>query len=80
MNGNVSVHTETELRVGYARTDITPTEPVPLRGYGNASHRMSERVLSPLCATCLAVTDGRGETVLIYALDLCECTLPWRRR
>ena len=29
------------MKIGYARIDITPTEPVPLAGYGNTSRRIS---------------------------------------
>ena len=38
------------MKIGYARIDITPTEPVPLAGYGNTSRRISQNVLSPLCS------------------------------
>lgn len=60
------------VKLGYARVDITPTESVPLRGYGNTSIRMHTNVLDPLYATCLAFTDAAGETALIYAMDLCS--------
>ena len=63
---------ETTIKLGYARVDITPTEPVPLRGYGNTSIRIHTNVLDPLYATCLAFTDDAGETALIYTLDLCS--------
>ena len=59
------------IKLGYARVDITPTESVPLRGYGNTSIRMHTNVLDPLYATCLAFTDEAGETALIYTMDLC---------
>lgn len=62
---------EKKLLVGYARVDITPTEPVPLAGYGNSSARMSQSVLSPLYSTCIAITDGDGITVLMFHNDLC---------
>lgn len=71
-----------ELRVGFGRVNITPSYSVPLYGYSNSSGRMSERVLDPLFATCLAFTDGDGETALIYTLDMCSpfdvCTEVWR--
>ena len=60
------------IKLGYARIDITPTEPVPLRGYGNTSVRIHENVLDPLYATCLAFQDEKGEKVLIYTLDMCS--------
>lgn len=55
---------------GYARTDITPTEPVPLAGYGNTSFRISQNVLSPLCSACLALTGPDGNTVILVHNDL----------
>ena len=58
------------ISVGYARLDITPTMSVPLAGYGNSSQRMSKSVDSKLYATCLALSDGNGQPVLLYALDL----------
>lgn len=65
---------ENMIRLGYARVDITPTESVPLRGYGNTSIRMHTNVLDPLYATCLAFVDDQGATALIYTLDLCSLT------
>ena len=56
--------------VGYARVDITPTESLPLAGYGNTMQRMSAGVLDPLFATCIAITDGSGSTLLICTVDL----------
>ena len=60
------------IKLGYARMDITPLEPVPLRGYGNTSVRIHENVLDPLYATCLSFQDEKGETALIFAMDLCS--------
>ena len=65
------------LNIGYGRADITPRESVPLRGYGSTSNRMSQRVLDPLMATCLAVTDEHGESVLLFALDLTGASEYW---
>ena len=59
------------VKLGYARVDITPTEPVPLEGYGNNSGRMHANVLDPLYATCLAFEDGQGNRALICTLDMC---------
>jgi len=56
-------------KVGYARADITPTEPVPLMGYGNTIRRISGPVLDPLYATCVAISDAKGETVLMLGID-----------
>ena len=60
------------IKLGYARTDITPTESVPLRGYGNTSVRMHTNVLDPLYATCLAFEDENGSRALIFTMDLCS--------
>ena len=56
-------------RVGYARADITPSEPVPLMGYGNTFRRISGPVLDPLYATCVAISDESGNTVLMIGVD-----------
>jgi len=61
---------EQTLSVGYARIDITPTESVPLCGYGNTQTRMSQGVLDPLYATCIAFSDAQGGTLVLYTLDL----------
>lgn len=61
----------TKLQVGFGRIDITPLEPVPLRGYGNTSKRISNNVLSNLYSTCIAFTDSEDNTVLMFHNDLC---------
>ena len=63
---------EKVLKVGYARVDITPREPIPLRGLGNSEGRISTEILDPLYATCLAFTDENDNTVLLYHMDLCH--------
>ena len=60
----------TGFSVGYAMKDITPTEPVPLAGYGNTDQRISEGFLSYLMTTCTAITDEKGTSVLLFANDL----------
>lgn len=59
-----------KLLVGYARTDITPEDSVPLAGYGNTLQRMSQGVLDPMMATCIAFTDPAGKTMLLFSLDI----------
>ena len=59
--------------VGFGRTCITPTESVPLAGYGNTSTRMSSNVLNDLYATCVAFRDAYGHTALMFHLDLICC-------
>ena len=58
------------MHVGYARTEITPSESVPLAGYGNTSSRMSLNVLDPLYATCIAFSASDGTKALIFSVDL----------
>ena len=62
------------FRVGYARVDITPSESVPLRGFGKTTERMSNGYLDPIYATCLAFTDAEEHTFLWYAIDLAGAT------
>lgn len=62
--------------VGFARVDITPTESVPLAGYGNTSQRMSDSVRDPLYSSCTALTDENGATVLLFHNDLCTSSAP----
>lgn len=60
----------TAFSVGYAKADITPTESVPLRGYGDAMERFSNGVLEPMYATCVAFADTDGNIVLLISHDL----------
>lgn len=60
-----------ELKIGFGRTDITPIEPVPLAGYGNAQDRISQEIDYRLFGTCLAFADEKNEPVLVYHTDLC---------
>lgn len=56
--------------VGYAKVDITPTGSVPLSGFGDNLERMSNQVMDPLYATCVAFSDTEGNTVLLFGTDL----------
>ena len=58
--------------VGYAMGDITPDVSVSLAGFGviDSDPRMSNGVLDPIYATCVAFTDSTGKTVLMFGLDL----------
>lgn len=58
------------MKAGYSRVDISPTESVPLAGFGNTSQRMSQQVIDRLYATCLALTDEKENTVLLFHNDL----------
>ena len=61
---------ENAFLVGYAQRDISPSESVPLRGYGNTARRMSEVIMDPLYATAIAITDVQGSTVILFDMDL----------
>lgn len=61
-------------QVGVAKVDITPTEPVPLAGYGGAT-RMSKDVLHPIYLKAIAMRDESGETSVIVTADLVGLSL-----
>ena len=61
---------DTLIKIGYGQADITPESAVPLGGYGNSVHRISEEVRDPLKATCIAFTDPDNNTVLLFTTDL----------
>ena len=56
------------LMAGYGRKNITPDKPVHIAG-GNWRGRVSEGVLDPLYATCVALK-MEDEIFLLYTLDL----------
>ena len=64
------------FQVGYARVDITPTESVPLAGFGNTSKRMSQAIRDKLYASCFAITDAEDNTIILMSMDLQRGT-PW---
>lgn len=51
------------LKAGFSRVDITP--PLGISLDGTFEERRNIEVLDPLCATCLAVSDGENEAVLV---------------
>ena len=59
-----------EFKVGYARKNISPQDPVPLSGYGTNATRISERIMDELYTSCLAFTDAQGNTALLFSWDL----------
>ncbi len=61
---------EAYLLAGFCRVDVTPKESQPLAGYGNTLKRMSNNVLDQITATCIALTDTKGETVLLFTNDI----------
>ncbi|WP_395737275.1 hypothetical protein [Prosthecobacter sp.] len=56
-------------QAGVAKADITPTEPVPLAGYGGKT-RMSQRVEHPIWLKALALKDDSGATSILVTADL----------
>ena len=57
--------------VGYGKADISPEYSVYLRGYGEPpAERMSTGVAERLYATCVAITDAKGNSALLISLDL----------
>ena len=65
-----------KLFAGFACVDISPLESVPLAGFGKTSERMSQGVLDPLHARCLALSDDSGSTVLVLVMDLSNMYSP----
>jgi neutral ceramidase len=56
-------------QAGVAKADITPTESVPLAGYGGKT-RLSQRVEHPIWLKALALKDDSGETSVLVTADL----------
>ena len=73
-SGETAKEPEATFRVGYAREDITPSDGVPLGGYGDTLKRISTGYLDYLFATCIAVTDAQDNTVLLFSQDLIAST------
>lgn len=66
-----------QFRVGFGRRDITPDFSVPLAGYGNTRMRMSQGYVNRIYATCMALTDEKDQTILLYSLDLIVVKSSW---
>ncbi len=60
-----------KILVGYGKADITPTDSVPLQGFGATENRMSRGYISKMYAIALAVTDADGNTAVLIAADAC---------
>lgn len=63
--------------VGYGVGDISPTEPMMLRGFGDQTERYHTSVSERLLTTCIAITGEDGETVLVLANDLLKAEPDW---
>lgn len=74
-NWNTSVYEGTfptirnDILVGFGRVDITPSYSVPLAGYGQTYNRMSTGVAERIYATCVAITEESGQTLLLITQD-----------
>jgi neutral ceramidase len=69
VTGNTSMLNAAEFRVGAAKGEVTPTEPVPMWGYGDRHGRLSEGVLEPLLATAIVIQAGDTKLAIV-GLDL----------
>ncbi len=58
-----------QWQVGVAKADITPTEPVPLAGYGGKT-RMSQEIVHPIWLKAMALRDELGQTSVMVTADL----------
>lgn len=68
-HGQPAKPTAPPLLAGAARTNITPTEPVPMWGYGARHDSLSEGTLDPLFADALVLQFG-NEKLALVGLDL----------
>ncbi|MCE5188588.1 MAG: hypothetical protein LLF75_05345 [Eubacteriales bacterium] len=57
------------IRIGWAKTDLTPDRPVWM--IGQMYHRVSESVRDPITATALALENGEAQAVFV-SLDMTE--------
>ena len=62
-------NTPPDWKVGLARKDITPKEPIWLAGY-SSRNKPSEGLLMPLYANALAIEDGQGHRALLITADV----------
>ena len=63
------VAAEDGLRVGAAKREITPTEPVPMWGYGARHDKLSTGVIDPLHAAAVVIQVG-SRKLAVVGLDL----------
>lgn len=70
---------DNQICVGFGRRQLIPKEPIPLGGYGNERERFHDTLGEPVYLSCVAVTDGAGETVLMFGADFVSCSKPIRQ-
>jgi hypothetical protein len=61
-----------EMKFGFARVDVTPTEPVRLSGYGNRATPTST-IVHRLYARAMALKPAGGEASVLVAVDSIGC-------
>jgi neutral ceramidase len=64
-----AVDVDAEWKVGLARVDITPTQPIFLSGYASRNHPY-ERIETKLYAKALAFEDRNGNRAVLVTTDL----------
>ena len=74
VNENTFPVLRNDIQVGFGRVDITPSYSVPLAGYGQTHKRMSTGVAERIYATCVAITEESGNTLLLISQDLIDST------
>ena len=65
------------FHAGYGRASIAGSAGTPLAGYGDGLSRLSEGIMNQLYATCIAMTDDAGKTVLLYTSDAICTNTEW---
>lgn len=65
------------FHAGYGRASIAGPTGTPLAGYGDTLNRLSEGMMNQLYATCIAMTDDAGKTVLLYTADAICTNTEW---
>lgn len=67
---------EAQFMAGFAQVDITPTEELPLAGYGSAN-RIYTEIENQLFVTAIAMTDKYGTTALLISVDSYNTNQQW---
>ena len=67
-SGGEAENTEHTLKVGYGRVDATPSGPMPLSGLHEL--RFMDEARDPFYVNCVAYTDEKDNTVLVFFLEL----------
>jgi len=68
-NGSAPAQPRTSWSAGVARVEVTPTEPIFMKGYGSRT-KPSEGVRQPLFVKALALRDETGATSVLVTSDL----------